>query len=217
MILLEQKALFAQMNPHFIFNTLNSIKSFLIYNENDKAEYFLSKFSKLLRQTLHVSRNNSIAIQKEVNLLEKYLELEQMRFSNKFQWTIFHNLSEDELDLKIPNMLIQPSLENSIKHGFIEKRFDYKIQMNISLIGNDILICEIIDNGIGRKASFERKAVYSRKNEHKSYGEKITKERLKTYNKFQKNKFGTVILDEYDEYGNSCGTKSILTIPIIQS
>ena len=216
LLILEQKALFAQMNPHFIFNTLNSIQSFLIYNENDKAEYFLSKFSKLLRETLHVSRNSTISLKKEFNILEKYLELEQMRFSNKFQWKIVYNMSIDDLKLRIPNMLIQPYIENSIKHGFTEKRSDFIINIKVTLIDDYSLKCEVIDNGIGRSASILKKSDDINSKDHTSYGEKITKERLKTYNKSKTSNFGVQIFD-IELNGESKGTKVEIIIPILKN
>jgi ligand-binding sensor domain-containing protein len=213
LLILEQKALFAQMNPHFIFNTLNSIQSFLIYNENEKAEFFLSKFSKLLRETLHISRNSNISLKKEIEILEKYLDLEQMRFSNKFNWEIINNISIDQ-NIRIPNMLIQPYIENSIKHGFIENRFDYKIEIIISQLNEHTLTCEIIDNGIGRENSILKKDKIE--NDHISYGEKITKERLKSYNKSKKIIYKTVFHDITNEFGNSKGSKVEIIIPILK-
>ena len=215
LIILEQKALFAQMNPHFIFNTLNSIQSFLIFNENDKAEYFLSKFSKLLRETLHISRNSSVLISKEIDILQKYLELEQMRFSNKFQWEIIYETPESQLNFRIPNMLIQPYIENSIKHGFTEKRSDFKIDIVFTLIDSFSLKCEVIDNGIGRDASQLKKQDDVQLKDHISYGEKITKERLKSYNKKGKFKYGSTYID-INELGESKGTKVEIIIPIIE-
>ena len=214
LIILEQKALFAQMNPHFIFNTLNSIQSFLIYNENDKAEYFLSKFSKLLRETLHISRNSSVLLNKEIDILEKYLELEQMRFSNKFQWEIIYNTPEKELNFRIPNMLIQPYIENSIKHGFTEKRSDFKIDIVFTLIDSFSLKCEVIDNGIGRDASQLNKKEQVNYKEHISYGEKITKERLTSYNKKGKYTYGSSYYLPENNSENT-GTKVEIMIPIL--
>ncbi len=215
LIILEQKALFAQMNPHFIFNTLNSIQSFLIYNENDKAEYFLSKFSKLLRETLHISRNSSVLLSKEIDILKKYLELEQMRFSNKFQWEIIYKTSESDLNFRIPNMLIQPYIENSIKHGFTEKRSDFKIDIVFTLIDNFTLKCEVIDNGIGREASQLNKKDNVQLKDHISYGEKITKERLKSYTKKGHTNYGSSYID-LEILGESKGTKVEIIIPIIE-
>ena len=211
LLILEQKALFAQMNPHFIFNTLNSIQSFLIYNENDKAEYFLSKFSKLLRETLHISRNSSVLLSKEIDILKKYLELEQMRFSNKFQWEITFKSLDVKLDFRIPNMLIQPYIENSIKHGFTEKRSDFKIDIIFTLIDEFTLKCEVIDNGIGREASQLNKKNDVKLKGHVSYGEKITKERLMSYNKKGKFNYGS----NYFLPENNGGTKVEILIPIL--
>ncbi len=216
LIILEQKALFAQMNPHFIFNTLNSIQSFLIYNENEKAEFFLAKFSKLLRETLHISRNSSVSLKKEIDILEKYLDLEQMRFSNKFKWEMINHVSNSSQNIRIPNMLIQPYIENSIKHGFIENRFDYKIDIIITQLNENALKCEIIDNGIGRKNSMLKKEKNELQKDHISYGEKITKERLKSYNKSKKIIYKTLFHDLINDLGDSEGTKVEIIIPILK-
>jgi LytS/YehU family sensor histidine kinase len=215
LLILEQKALFAQMNPHFIFNTLNSIQSFLIYNENEKAEYFLSKFSKLLRETLHISRNSSVLLEKEIDILKKYLELEQMRFSNKFQWELKFNSPENQFNMRIPNMLIQPYVENSIKHGFNQKRNDFTIEIVFTLVDEHTLKCEVIDNGIGREASQLNKKVDLKLKDHISYGEKITKERLKSYNKKGQNRYKSTHFD-LKEKEEVKGTKVEIIIPIIK-
>lgn len=215
LLVLEQKALFAQMNPHFIFNTLNSIQSFHLYNELDKAEYFLGKFSKLLRETLHVSRKASVSLKTEIGMLEKYLELEQMRFSNKFKWRIDSNINEQNLTLRIPSMLIQPYVENSIKHGFTEKRDDYEINIILTQVDELSLKCDVIDNGIGRSVSVQRKMENDSIKEHVSYGEKITKERLKSYNKRRTNLYQSTINDII-ENDLSKGTKVEIIIPILK-
>jgi ligand-binding sensor domain-containing protein len=216
LLLLEQKALFAQMNPHFIFNTLNSIQSFHLYNELDKAEYFLGKFSKLLRETLHVSRKSSVSIKTEISMLEKYLELEQMRFSNKFLWRIHCSITTSLLTQRIPSMLIQPYVENSIKHGFTEKGKEYVIEIVLKQLNASTLQCNVIDNGIGRTASLQRKEKTQSTSDHVSYGEKITKERLKSYNQKKNRPYGTEIIDRDSENGKS-GTIVKIFIPILKT
>ena len=210
LLILEQKALFAQMNPHFIFNTLNSIKSFHLYNEIDKAEYFLGKFSKLLRETLHISRNSSILVSKEIDMLEKYLELEQMRFSDKFEWKIDCNLNHNDAIYRIPNMLIQPFIENSIKHGFIENRKDYIIEINLIYIDDSTIKCQVIDNGIGRKTTIAKENNIQNGFEYISYGEKITIERLNSFNNRKNKKYGHQVIDLEK------GTMVEITIPLLK-
>ncbi|MBI1835909.1 MAG: sensor histidine kinase [Flavobacteriia bacterium] len=209
LLILEQKALFAQMNPHFIFNTLNSIQSFHLYNEMDKAEYFLGKFSKLLRETLHISRSSSVTVAKEIDMLEKYLELEQMRFSNKFEWQINCDFLQQATNYRIPNMLIQPFIENSIRHGFTENHNGYKIDIQLIYIHETLIKCQVIDNGIGRKSSLEKKATQNTKG-HISYGEKITSERLASFNKKRNHKYGFQIIDL------NKGTMVEILIPILK-
>lgn len=210
LLILEQKALFAQMNPHFIFNTLNSIQSFHLYNEVDKAEYFLGKFSKLLRETLHISRNSSVLVSKEIDMLGKYLELEQMRFSDKFEWKINCDFNQMASNYRIPNMLIQPFIENSIKHGFTENRNDYILEINLSYIDESAIKCQVFDNGIGRKISLEKKSINQKTNEHISYGEKITNERLNSYNRRKNKKYGFEVVDLEK------GTMVVITIPLLK-
>jgi ligand-binding sensor domain-containing protein len=217
MIVLEQKALFAQMNPHFIFNTMNSIQSFLIYNENEKAEFFLLKFSKLLRETLHISRTSTVSIEKEISMLKKYLELEQMRFSEKFDFNIESNFPDDLKNVRIPNMLLQPFIENSLKHGFIGTRSDFRIDLQLIYINDKLIHCIIQDNGIGRMASENMQMNNSSKKNHVSYGEKITNERLDSYNKKLKTKiYYTKTTDLYC-HNLSVGTKVEIFIPIIKA
>ena len=210
LLILEQKALFAQMNPHFIFNTLNSIQSFHLYNEVDKAEYFLGKFSKLLRETLHISRNSSVLVSKEIDMLGKYLELEQMRFSDKFEWKINCDFNQMASNYRIPNMLIQPFIENSIKHGFTENRKDYILEIKLIYIDDSTIKCQVFDNGIGRKISLEKKSKTQTSKDHISYGEKITKERLNSYNGRKNKKYGFEVVDLEK------GTMVEITIPLLK-
>jgi LytS/YehU family sensor histidine kinase len=150
-------------------------------------------------------------LSKEIDILKKYLELEQMRFSNKFQWEITFKSLDVKLDFRIPNMLIQPYIENSIKHGFTEKRSDFKIDIIFTLIDEFTLKCEVIDNGIGREASQLNKKNDIKLKGHVSYGEKITKERLRSYNKKGKFNYGS----NYFLPENNGGTKVEILIPIL--
>lgn len=210
MELLEQKALLAQMNPHFIFNALNSIQSFLLYNENDLAERYLLKLSKLIRLTLTNSRETEITISKEINSLEMYLELEQMRFKNRFEFELEHTLTPGDLNQTIPPMLVQPFVENSIIHGFKSLKEGGKIKLRFSKIENQVLLVEIQDNGIGYKNTLEKQDT-----EHKSYGTKITMERLALFQQKYEGEFQYSIESIEDSEGNSIGTRVKMTIPVV--
>ena len=143
----EQKALHLQMNPHFVFNCLGSISSFIVQNGTDSAIKYLSKFSKLMRLTLEYSKESLIPIDKEIEGLQNYLELEQLRFNHKFNFNILKS-TEIEDDVALPPLLIQPFVENAIIHGVIPKKEMGNITIDFS-IKDDSLICTILDDGIG--------------------------------------------------------------------
>jgi len=206
---LEQKALQAQMNPHFIFNSLNSIQSFLIYEENEKAERFLLKFAQLIRQTLNNSRASYITIQTEIETLQKYLELEQMRFKDKFKFSILNQLESQQLICGVPPMLIQPFVENAVLHGFKTIQEGGDITLSFVSINNNRLKCIIDDNGIGRK-----KADQFKDNERPSFGTKITEERLAAFKQKYGDEFRIQIIDK-EEAGKPIGTLVIIEIPVV--
>ena len=211
MELLEQKALLAQMNPHFIFNALNSIQSFLLYNENELAERYLLKLSKLIRLTLTNSRETEITIQKEIESLQMYLELEQMRFKNRFEFHFEISLSKEELNRFVPPMLIQPFAENAILHGFKGLENGGRIDLNFKKIDGNKLIVEIIDNGVG----YTMKKSNAEDPDHKSYGTQITSERLSLFKEKYDTEFDYVIENLMSEKGESKGTKVKIIIPVL--
>jgi len=205
---IEQKLLRSQMNPHFIFNSLNSIKSFIIENEPDSAEIYLGKFAKLMRYILDNSRQSFIPLEDEINTLQLYMELEKVRFSNKFDFKI--NI-EPEIDIErtyIPPMLIQPFVENSILHGVTKKK--EKGEINIELKKeNNLIKCLIIDDGVGREGSSKPKSSKTRK----SLGMQLIKERLELVNQQMAANISVKIIDLKDEAGKASGTKVELNIP----
>ena len=210
MELLEQKALLAQMNPHFIFNALNSIQSFLLYNENELAERYLLKLSKLIRMTLTNSRETEITIRRELDSLQMYLELEQMRFKNRFNFEFHIALSVADLQQYIPPMLIQPFVENAIIHGFKGLKEGGEIELNIGGISDNILYVEISDNGHG----YEDAKAGDSEDGHKSYGTQITSERLNLFKEKYQSEFQFTIEKRTDEEGNTIGTRVKITIPV---
>ncbi len=171
---LKLESLRSQLNPHFVFNCLNSIQYYIQVNEKKLAREYLSKFSKLMRLFLESSRNETITITDEIELLTLYLELEQLRFEDKFS---FHIESKIDSLTKVPPMIIQPFVENSIVHGFshLENRSG-KIDIRFSEDDQQGVICRISDNGIGRSAAAIRNQQERKK--HKSRATEIIKERI---------------------------------------
>jgi tetratricopeptide (TPR) repeat protein len=170
----EQKALHLQMNPHFVFNCLGSISSFIVQNGTDSALKYLSKFSKLMRLTLEYSKGSLIPIDKEIESLQNYLELEQLRFHNKFDFTI-QSSDKVEFNMGLPPLLVQPFVENAILHGLVPKETKGNISVTFD-VANGQLICTITDDGIGISKSKEMKE--NSMQAHKSMALEITKKRL---------------------------------------
>lgn len=207
---LEQKALLAQMNPHFIFNSLNSIQSFLVYNENDLAEKYLQMLSQLIRMTLNNSRESEVMIQQEIDVLSKYIQLEKMRFKDRFDFEINVSLTHTERQKYIPPMLIQPFVENAIIHGFKGLDVMGKLEVNFKELVENRLVVVVEDNGIG----YDSKNKDILNSEHKSYGMQITSERLSLFKEKYNTEFDFVIENLKDENGKPGGTKVTILIPV---
>ncbi len=208
---LEQKALRLQMNPHFIFNALNSIQSQIGTDNEQAARYYLAKFSHLMRQILDNSRNTSISLEEEINTLENYLLIEKFCNGDRFDYKITIDDTIEKDYVKIPPMLLQPFIENAIKHGL--KYIDNKkglIEVNFSE-KNNLLECSVIDNGIGRVKAEELNKV-SKETYHKSTALLVTQERLDLL-KEDENIRSLEIIDLYDTTGSAIGTKVIVRIP----
>ncbi|WP_341902161.1 histidine kinase [Fluviicola taffensis] len=208
MMELERMALAAQMNPHFIFNSLNSIHSFLLYEENENAEKYLIRFARLIRQTLANSRMSFITIEEECETLKNYILLEKMRFKDAFIFTIECEPRQMPSYPCIPPMLIQPYVENAILHGLVKRPNGGELFLKLYQ-ENDLLKVLIQDNGIGYAASKKEK----KDSKHKSYGTQITEERLKSLQ--GKNSAYSVSIDTADSSDTEFpGTRVIVTIPI---
>ncbi len=207
---LEQKALLAQMNPHFIFNSLNSIQSFLVYNENHLAEKYLQMLSQLIRMTLNNSRESEVTIRQEIDVLTKYLELEKMRFKDRFDFEFIISLTHVELQNHIPPMLIQPFVENAIIHGFKGLDIPGRLEVNFKELAGNRLVVIVTDNGIG----YQSKAENGLDSEHKSYGMQITSERLSLFREKYDAEFDFVIEKLTDDAGKPKGTKIMILIPV---
>lgn len=205
----EQKALHLQMNPHFVFNCLGSISSFIVQNGTDSALKYLSKFSKLMRLTLEYSKGALIPIDKEVESLQNYMELEQLRFHNKFEFSITSSPNV-EFNMGLPPLLIQPFVENAILHGMVPKEGNGKIEVHFD-VQQGQLICTITDDGIGVSKSKEMKQ-HSVK-AHQSMALEITKKRLEIM-EATISKSAQIEIKEIEENGHITGTKVTLKLPI---
>lgn len=206
----QHKALHLQMNPHFVFNCLAAISAFVMQNDKEEAVKYLAKFSKLMRLTLDFSKESEIPIDKEIEALQNYLELEQLRFKNKFDFKISKS-SEIEDDTVLPTLLLQPYVENAIIHGVAPKEEKGYIEVNFKQTDN-FLICEIIDNGIGIETSKNLKE--NSVTAHKSMALEISKKRLEAIEALNKKNVAQHIAEIKDENGKSIGTKVVLTLPL---
>ncbi len=214
LLTLEQTMLRSQMNPHFLFNSLNSIKLYIINNEQKNAVYYLNKFSKLVRKILEASSLREIPLAEELETAQLYMNIENIRFSNEID---FHIKVEDNIDVqnvKIPSLILQPFLENALWHGLSSKEGDKKIVITISKATEEGHIhIGIIDNGIGRVAS--EKIKLGKVLKRKSMGIDITKERLANFSRDYQNSFNLDIIDLFHDDGEAKGTKVSLYIPVI--
>jgi Histidine kinase len=202
---MEMSALRAQMNPHFIFNTLNSINSYIIENKTADASNYITKFSRLIRNILENSKNEFITIEKELETIKLYLLMENIRFQNKFSYTI--NASEMLNDLLIPPMIIQPYVENAIWHGLLPKTTPGNLQIEILQVNNKIQIT-ITDDGVGYNNTASQ--IKPQKFTQKSYGSQITKERILNSNPNN----SVQITELLDEQKNVIGTKVLLQLVV---
>jgi len=199
------------MNPHFIFNTLNSIQLYILEKDHISSHKYLTKFAKLMRLILDNSQQPTIALKDELDALKLYLELESIRLSGKFDYTI--NIENDELlQYKVPTLLIQPFVENSIWHGIMLKASQEGwVTITIKKALTQI-VCTIEDNGIGREKAQEIRS--KQDNERKSLGFKITSQRIELLNTLYKNKFFIKYIDVTADNGEPSGTRVEITIPI---
>ncbi len=209
---IELKALRSQMNPHFIFNSLNSIQHYIFNSKSEEAIKYLNKFARLVRLILNNSEKTTVTVGEDIEALKLYLELEQMRFEDKFEYEIIIDESVDyDYDI-MPPLLMQPYVENAILHGLNTKPVKGKLTISLSS-KNNFLICTIMDNGIGREKAAEIRRTMPFRS-HKSLGMKITEDRLKILNELNNSDLSVAITDLKDENNNALGTKVELFVPL---
>lgn len=205
---LKLTSLLSQMNPHFIFNALNSIRLFIVKNDSENAVYFLNKFSKLIRTFLNLSINTESTLQEELDTLRIYIKIENIRFENQLQFSIEVN-DNIQLDAHIiPSLVLQPFLENAIWHGLSNKEGNKELKIVISKPCKGFIEIKIIDNGIGRQAA--EKIKQKKRVKRKALGLKITKERLYRFSA----EYCLSFIDLFDEHNKPSGTEVRLKIPI---
>ena len=202
---LQLKSLKSQMNPHFIFNSLNSIQDLILQQNTDSSYDYVVLFSRLVRNTLNYSNKNFISIDKELEFIEVYLQLEKLRFEDDFTFSIKHKNTEG---VSVPSLIIQPFIENALLHGLLHKAG--KKQLTIDFTFTDHLLCTIIDNGIGRK---ESKKIQERQGgHHESFALEAIQQRLEILKEQYGTEVGYKVFDLYDNQV-ATGTKVEIRMP----
>ena len=209
---MELKALRSQMNPHFIFNSLNSIQYYILKKEPKAAYNYLTKFSNLMRMILQNSKYKLISLKSEYEWLKIYLELESLRMENTLDWAIEIDKNINTEKAFLPAMVFQPYVENAIIHGLLPKPENRKLTVEI-LQEKNVLKCIITDNGIGRNKSFELNK--ARLKQHESTAMSLTKDRLAILNIETTQGIGPKVIDLFDQNNEPCGTRVEITLPLI--
>ncbi|MCP4440489.1 MAG: hypothetical protein GY810_16210 [Aureispira sp.] len=210
----ELKALKAQLNPHFMFNALNSIQDYILLNEKELASDYLGKFADLMRIYLNHSQEGNLSLEEEIEALELYLDLESVRFDHSIEFNIKTDGNLDIDDLKIPTMLVQPYVENAVKHGLFYKKGERKIDVQFKEHNDDYLEAIVRDNGIGREASAE---INKKRNpNHKSFATSANATRLHLLNHGRSQKIEVKFVDLYQDQ-KATGTEVRILIPLKQT
>lgn len=214
---LQLKALRAQMNPHFMYNALNSIQNFITSHDVSAAAKYLAKFALLMRQSLEYSDMEIISLEKEVQFLEDYLYINKnLRFEDRMTYEITLDDEIEEDILGVPTMIVQPYVENAIEHGLRSKK-NGKVSVHYSLLDEDTILCVVEDNGIGREKARQFRLQDSRYQNHRSRGTRITEQRLQILHS-SKGKNGLVATIDLkdDDTGESLGTRVEIKIPVME-
>jgi LytS/YehU family sensor histidine kinase len=209
MIELEAKALRSQMNPHFIFNCMNSIKSLIQQHEEEKSVIYLTTFSKLIRNLFNSADKKEISLYDEIETCKLYLQLEAMRFDTKFSFAVNVDGNIDLKSVQVPALIIQPFIENAIWHGIVPRNSSGQVSLNVLRKDGNVEIV-IDDDGIGREASQQNKSVSGFA--HQSKGVNLTQSRLELNNLLQQRQASLQIIDKKDSNGNPSGTTVYLEL-----
>jgi LytS/YehU family sensor histidine kinase len=208
----EMAALRSQMNPHFIFNVLNSINRYILSNDKNAASAYLVQFSRLIRLTLENSKAAKVSLQADLEALRIYIEMEKLRFGNQFTYSVEVEEGIDPQFIQIPPLLIQPYVENAIWHGLMQKDSPGRLLVQVTQPDDNLLKVVVQDNGIGRDqaAALKSKSATA----HKSYGLQITSDRLRIVNRLHGVQATATVEDLYDVVQQPAGTKVTLLIPV---
>lgn len=208
----ELRSLRSQMNPHFIFNALNSIQYFVLNNDTKSTTKYLNKFAKLIRKILNNTEKSVVSLSEEIEQLNLYLEMEQLRLDNKLTYSMTVDPEVEAEEPEVPTMLIQPYIENAILHGIVPKKENGHVSIRFERKDHS-LVCIVEDNGIGRTRSMELKA-QSIRTRHQSVGMKITRDRLELLNRVHKSNLSVNVIDLFDIKGDPSGTRVEIFIPV---
>ncbi len=208
---MEMQIMRAQMNPHFIFNAINSVQQFILEADNENANKYLVKFSRLLRMILESNSEEYISIEKELDILSKYIEIEALRFDNSFKYKIIVDAEINTSKVKIPQMMIQPFVENAIWHGLLPKENDKILKIVFKYVSPKVLECIIDDNGIGRNFKKPSDVIIKKR----SLAINFINHRLELMSKELKGNYDVQIIDKRDGDDAISGTCVILKLPIL--
>ncbi len=207
----QLQAIKAQMNPHFMFNALNCIQEFILMNEKTQAMRYLGKFSDLMRMTLDMSEEENVRLSDEIKCLRVYLELEALRFGDDLKVDIKMEPILKPHHVYVPSMLIQPYVENALKHGLMHKKGEKQLEMSFCIDEEKkMLICTVNDNGIGRNRSRQ----IERFRKHKPFATSATSRRLELLNADRESTISVKYTDKMNEKGESTGTTVELAVPV---
>ena len=202
----------SQMNPHFIFNSLNSIKLYIITNEKENAVYYLNKFSKLIRKILSATTEKQTSLAEELDTMKLYVSIENIRFEGKIDFEVESDPEIYEQEVKLPGLILQPFIENALWHGLPLVTTKKKLWLRLKKLDGERLRIEIEDNGIGRQRSGE---LNTRKlHKRKSLGIKLTQERLRTFYRDHRQQYSLEFIDLKDGQGQARGTRVVLVLPL---
>jgi LytS/YehU family sensor histidine kinase len=212
LLVLESKALRSQMNPHFIFNVMNSIQDFILKNDMKSAQKYLTKFARLVRMILDNSVQSEVLLDEELKANRLYIELEQQRFNRKFDFDFEIEEGLEDSGIRIPSMLIQPFLENAVKHGISHLEGQGYLRLSVKKNEADLLI-EIQDNGVGRKAAAEWNAMHQK--DHHSMGSMLTEKRVEILNATLHAGIRLEVEDLMSQDGRPAGTLVRMVFPTL--